>query len=369
VSMLALDGLAKAFGRHRALDGITLDVRQGELLALLGPTGAGKTTTLRCVAGLERPDAGRIRLAGVDVTDLSPMERDVSIVFEGFNLLPVLSVYDNIAFPLRSPLYREAEEEVGRRVRKAATDLRIGHLLDRGVDQLSGGEKQRVAIARALVRRPSLYMLDEPLSALDLKLRESLMAELREMHQRDGATILYATHDYNGAAAVADRVALLDRGRLLQVGPLTEIMADPASLAVGRLIGSPAMACFPGRVAAEGVVVEGWAEPLPAADPAWLRGHAGQGVVVGLWPDDIAVSAVEQPGFTRAEVYATDFRGLDRALELQVGRQRFRIVVDLGLSLPPGASCWFRLPAQRCFLFDADGGRRLRAEAGKGGRP
>ena len=246
--VVEVQGLRKRFGAKQAIEKIDLSVCEGEVLGVLGPTGAGKTTTLRCIAGLHKPDAGTIRLDGVDVTDVSPMERDIAVVFEGFNLLPTLSVFDNIAFPLRSPLYRAPEDEVKTRVMRAAGDLRIGGLLDRHTDEISGGERQRVALARALVRRPKLFLLDEPLASLDLKLREALENELRDMHRERGQTLIYASHDFLGTAAIASRIAVIDNGRLLQTGTLAEIYADPLHRRVGELIGSPAMALLEARV-------------------------------------------------------------------------------------------------------------------------
>ena len=158
------------------------------------------------------------------MTQVSPMVRDIAVVFEGFNLLPTLSVFDNIAFPLRSPLYRAPETEVKARVMRAAEDLRIGHLLDRHTEEISGGERQRVAVARALVRRPKLFLLDEPLSSLDLKLREALENELRDMHRQRGQTLIYASHDFLSTAAIASRIAVIDKGRLLQTGSLPKSM-------------------------------------------------------------------------------------------------------------------------------------------------
>ena len=220
VPMLRLEGLRKSYGAKRALRGLDLDVPDNEIMALLGPTGAGKSSTLLAAAGLISLEAGRVFLAGREVTDIDPSGRDVSIVFEGFNLLPVLDVKDNIAFALRSPTYRESEDEIRTRVSRTAELLRISHLLDRDVDTLSGGERQRVAIARALVRRPKMFLLDEPLSALDLKLREGLRAELRQIHRQYRSTMLYATHDYHGAIAIADRLAIIDGGVIQQTGTI-----------------------------------------------------------------------------------------------------------------------------------------------------
>lgn len=355
MSLLSVTGLKKRFGERHALADVGFDIREGEILALLGPTGAGKTTTIRTIAGLETPDAGSVHIQGRDVTASSPLERDLAVVFEGFNLLPVLSVYDNIAFPLRSPRYRESEETIRSRVHKAAKDLRIGQLLERRVDQLSGGERQRVAIARALVRRPTLYLFDEPLSALDLKLRESLAAELREMHRRDGATMLYATHDYNGAASLGDRIALIEAGRILQVGTLAELVAAPCHAGVGRLIGSPAMAFFDAE-AQDGVVsVQGlpwqWHQDAPL-------GRSGA-CLIGVWPEDIVVSLTAVAGHVQSEVYATDYRGLDCAIEVRCGSHRLRKAMPLDIAIGQGDACWFALPAPKMFVFDAQSGERI----------
>ena len=210
-------------------------------------------------------EAGRVFLGGREVTDIDPSGRDVSIVFEGFNLLPVLDVKDNIAFALRSPTYRESEQEIKTRVGRTAELLRISHLLDRDVDTLSGGERQRVAIARALVRRPRIFLLDEPLSALDLKLREGLRAELRQIHRQHRSTMLYATHDYHGAIAIADRLAIIESGVIQQTGTIDEIIALPANMRVGRLIGSPSMAFFQARIGDAAVVLPGGAQKIPLA--------------------------------------------------------------------------------------------------------
>ena len=263
--MLSLRGLRKSYGKKPALRGLDLDVADNEILALLGPTGAGKSSTLLSAAGLITLDAGTVSLGGRDVTDIDPSGRDVSIVFEGFNLLPILDVKDNIAFALRSPTYREPEAEIKTRVGRTAELLRIAHLLDRNVDTLSGGERQRVAIARALVRRPKMFLLDEPLSALDLKLREGLRAELRQIHRQYKSTMLYATHDYHGAIAIADRLAIIDGGVIQQTGTIDEIIALPANAFVGRLIGSPSMAFFAADISDDAIVLPGGAQRIPMA--------------------------------------------------------------------------------------------------------
>src|SRR2546423_12249125 len=195
MSEIILEGVSKRFGRTQAVADLNLTVRDGEFLVLLGPTGAGKTTTLRLVAGLEAPDAGRLRMEGRDITGEPPSTRDAAFAFQQYSLYPHLSVYDNLAFPLRSPMRRVPEPQIAERVREIAQLLHIEHKLSARATALSGGQMQRVAIGRALVRRPPIDLMDEPLSSLDAKLRADLRVELKRIQRQLGATILYVTHD------------------------------------------------------------------------------------------------------------------------------------------------------------------------------
>ena len=247
-----------------AVDGVGLEIPSGEFFVLLGPSGAGKTTTLRLVAGLERPDAGSITIAGRDVTSLAPALRDVAFVFQQYSLYPHLSVYDNLAFPLRSPLRPCPEPEVRRKVEEVARMLRIHDKLQSPATRLSGGQMQRVAIGRALVRDPSIYLMDEPLSSLDAKLRNDLRLELKRIQQDLGATMLYVTHDQIEAMTMATRIGVLDAGVLVQVGTPQQIYEDPSSSHVAARLGSPRI------------------NLVPRAD--WFRSVAGpeRAVTVGL---------------------------------------------------------------------------------------
>ena len=240
-----LSGITKRFGEITAVDAMDLTVADGEFVVLLGPTGAGKTTTLRLVAGLEKADAGSAHIAGQDVTAASPTVRDVSFVFQQYSLYPHLTVYDNLAFPLRSPVRRTPEPEIRQRVTAIAEMLRIPHKLENKATQLSGGEMQRVAIGRALVRAPQIYLMDEPLSSLDAKLRAEMRIELKRIQKELGATLLYVTHDQIEAMTMANRIGVIDQGRLIQVGAPREIYEDPGNVYVATRLGQPAINLIP----------------------------------------------------------------------------------------------------------------------------
>ncbi|MEQ1686330.1 MAG: ABC transporter ATP-binding protein [Burkholderiaceae bacterium] len=249
---LRLAGIGKRFGDIQAVNGLDLDIASGEFVVLLGPSGAGKTTTLRLVAGLERPDVGQVHIGGRDVTALAPALRDVAFVFQQYSLYPHLSVFDNLAFPLRSPMHPTSEAEVKRKVLEVARMLRIDDKLQNPATKLSGGQMQRVAIGRALVRDPSLYLMDEPLSSLDAKLRNDLRLELKRIQQDLGATMLYVTHDQIEALTMATRIGVLERGRLVQVGTPQQIYEEPVSAYVAARLGSPRINLFP-RAALNGM--------------------------------------------------------------------------------------------------------------------
>ncbi|SDB36680.1 ABC transporter ATP-binding protein [Bauldia litoralis] len=242
---VVLSGVTKRFKTVAAVESLDLTVHDGEFIVLLGPTGAGKTTTLRLVGGLERPDEGSITIGGHDVTHAAPAARDVAFVFQQYSLYPHLSAYDNLAFPLRSPARRVPEDEIRKRVGEIAEMLRISAKLQNRATQLSGGEMQRVAIGRALVRRPSIYLMDEPLSSLDAKLRSDLRLELKRIQQDLGATILYVTHDQTEAMTMAVRIGVIESGRMIQLGTPREIYTAPASVYVATRLGQPAINLLP----------------------------------------------------------------------------------------------------------------------------
>jgi multiple sugar transport system ATP-binding protein len=245
---VVLSNASKVFGTVTAIDHLDLSISDGEFIVLLGPTGAGKTTTLRLIAGLERLDGGRVMIDGRDVSIEAPALRDVSFVFQQYSLYPHLSVYDNLAFPLRSPTRRVPEDEIRRKITDVATMLHIDHKLQNKATRLSGGEMQRVAIGRALVRNPKIYLMDEPLSSLDARLRNELRLELKRIQQELGATMLYVTHDQIEAMTMATRIGVLQEGKLVQIGSPREIYEDPCNLYVATRLGQPHINLVPRKL-------------------------------------------------------------------------------------------------------------------------
>jgi multiple sugar transport system ATP-binding protein len=276
MASISLQGITKRFGERTAIDGLQLEIGDGEFFVLLGPSGAGKTTTLRVIAGLERPDAGQVRMNGEDVTTAAPAQRDCAFVFQQYSLYPHLTVFDNLAFPLRAPMRRIAEGEIRQRVERVAAMLHIESKLQRKATALSGGEMQRVAIGRALVREPRVYLMDEPLSSLDAKLREELRVELKRLQRQSGATVVYVTHDQVEATTMADRIAILEDGHIQQVGTPEEIYREPVSVHVAQRLGSP---------------------PINVLPADWFAGqHPAAAVSVGIRPEDVELAG-EGEGF------------------------------------------------------------------------
>lgn len=284
----ALRGVSKRFGKVEAVRALDLDAADGEFVVLLGPTGAGKTTTLRLLAGLERADAGQILIAGHEVSALEPAARDVTFVFQQYSLYPHLSVYDNLAFPLRSPARRWDETRIRAKVYEVAALLHIADKLANRSTRLSGGQMQRVAIGRALVRAPQLALMDEPLSSLDAKLRAELRVELKRIQRELGTTILYVTHDQTEAMTLATRIGVLDAGRLVQIGTPREVYERPASTYVASRLGTPPINLLP-RSALPPAILPGLRIPEHTAllgartEHVRVRKASGEGVAFVRW--------------------------------------------------------------------------------------
>ena len=244
---VTLSGISKSYGAQVALDDVSLTIPDGAFVVLLGPTGAGKTTTLRMVSGLDKPDGGDVFIGGRDVSSLTPAQRDVAMVFQQYSLYPHLTVRQNLEFPLKSPILKTPQDEIDRKVGAVAEVLQISHKLDNKATALSGGEMQRVSIGRALVRAPSVYLMDEPLSSLDAKLRSDLRIELKSIQADSGATMLYVTHDQTEAMTMATHVGVLDNGKLVQFGSPREIYEDPVSIYAASRLGQPRINVLPCR--------------------------------------------------------------------------------------------------------------------------
>ena len=275
-----LRNITRRYGDVTALDDVSLTVPDGGFVVLLGPTGAGKTTTLRMVSGLEPPDSGQIFMSGHPMNGLTPAQRNVAMVFQQYSLYPHLTVRENLEFPLKSPLLKTPPDEISRKVQAVAEVLQIGHKLDNKSTALSGGEMQRVSIGRALVRDPALYLMDEPLSSLDAKLRADLRIELKSIQADSGATLLYVTHDQIEAMTMATHVGVLEEGKLIQFGPPREIYENPISIYAASRLGQPRINIL----------------------PADLFGHAPDGAKsIGLRPEQIAQGEGQDSLVTRVE--------------------------------------------------------------------
>jgi len=324
-----LQNISKSFGLIEAVSDVSLTIADGDFLVLLGPTGAGKTTMLRLISGLERPDVGTVFIDGRDVTAEIPAMRNVAMVFQQYSLYPHMTVAENLAFPLRSPLLRTPEDAIQSKIREIADVLQIAHKLDNRTTELSGGEMQRVAIGRALVRNPTIYLMDEPLSSLDAKLRADLRIELKRIQAQLGATLLYVTHDQIEAMTMANRIGVLESGHLVQVGSPREIYEDPVSLYVGGRLGLPRI----------------------NAIPASLFGGAPAGAtMIGLRPEHI-----EQGEGKPTKVLRLEHLGDQTQLHLDLGGHRIVTLTDIHSSLQPGDTV--RIQPRDPLFFDASGHR------------
>ena len=328
MATVKLENVTKRFGDLTALDDITLDVKDEEFFVLLGQTGAGKTTTLRCIAGLDKPEEGSIYLDDVCVNDKTPAERDVAFVFQSHILYPHLTVYENMAFPLHPR--KLSAEEIDRRVKDIAQMLHIEHLLMRKPNQLSGGETQRVGLGRAMVRRPQVFLMDEPISNLDAKLRAEMRVEIRWRQRELGTTTFYVTHDQVEAMSMADRIAVLDSGKIQQLGTPSDIYNHPANLFVADFIGSPSMNCIPCEVSSSNgnpqLNLSGgkngnntFAIEDTRIAKAISEINTDRDLVFGAHPEDVLVNRQSAPNAFQAEVYSVEPLGAETIVELTLG--------------------------------------------------
>ncbi len=362
---IRVENVQKSFGAFTAVKGSTFTIENGEFFVMLGPSGCGKTTTLRMIAGLELPTAGKILLGGEDVTFNRAAARDIAFVFQLFALYPHMNVRQNIGFPLKCQ--GMAGKEIQQAVEEAAKLLRIDHLLDRSVTGLAGGDRQRVALGRAIVRRPKAFLMDEPLGTLDTEFRDLMVRELRELHNRIGATTVYVTHDQLEAMAMADKIAVMNHGVIEQFGRPQEIYDRPATMFVADFLGSPPMnfLAFRGAVApGQRSVRIGEAE---LAVPELREGQSEGELALGVRPEHIRLDDASP---FRGAVFGAEYLGTTQIVTLDTAYGQVKARLPAERNVRPGETVGLAFRSERLSLFDKASGRALRSalhgEAGHG---
>jgi multiple sugar transport system ATP-binding protein len=363
MSAVRYEGIEKRFDSVAALHALELNVPDHAFLALLGPSGCGKTTALRILAGLELPTAGRVFIGERDVTRLQPRDRDVAMVFQSYALYPQMTVFENIAYPLRIRKVDTAERT--RMVEEVAAALEVSHLLGRRPRQLSGGQRQRIALARAIVRNPSAFLMDEPLSNLDARLRLTMRGEIKRLCQRLGATTLYVTHDQAEALTMADLVAVMREGVLQQVAPPHDIYERPANRFVATFVGNPPMNLLNAAIDVDGIHIAGTTLPLDAA----RRALCSRGAIsaIGVRPEDLSLVAPESAGAISGEIYVVEPMGNETLVDVRAGRERFNVRAPRGFAAPVGSAIGVTFDPANASFFDASGITVVHRAPNKGG--
>lgn len=362
---IKLKNVVKTFGKVTALKGIDLDIKDSEFFVLVGPTGAGKTTTLRVVSGLEKVDSGDVIIGEESALELSPAERDVAFVYQTFSLYPQMTVRKNLEFPLHSPMHREEEDEVKKRVESVAGLLHITPLLDRMPDALSGGEMQRVGIGRAIVRRPQVFLMDEPLSDLDAKLREELRVELRQIQSELKTTTLYVTHDQIEAMSMGDRVAVLNEGVIHQIGTPKDVYARPGDLFVAGFIGNPKMNFFECKVTDTGspgldlergllklTLTENFAKQVSQFPKK-------EDLILGIRPEAVKIHKEKGSRRSEANILFLEHFGSMNIVNLQIGEKIFKSRIGPTFQAKPKEKVWIEFEENRMIFFDNETGKAI----------
>ncbi len=363
MTQIELRGVQKYFGAVQVIKDLNLKIEDNEFIVLLGQSGCGKTTTLRAVAGLETIDEGDILIDGEPVQNLKCSDRDIAMVFQSFSLYPHMSVYENIAFPLRAT--RMSKTEVDKEVREIARILRITEFLDRKPSALSGGDMQRVAIGRALVRRPKAMLMDEPIGALDAKLREEMRAEIKRLHVKQGSTTIYVTHDQIEAMSLADRIVIMHEGVLQQVGSPSEVYTYPANLFVAQFVGSPVMNVAKAAVSEAGgaasVTINGAADgfSFPRDLLGKLQGRTSSDLSLGIRPEGVLVRQDASEGYLPVEASIIEPLGSHDIVDLKVGEHMLRARTKAGYVTKPGDRVFARIDPTHAHFFDTISGESL----------
>ncbi|MEM7021552.1 MAG: ABC transporter ATP-binding protein [Pseudomonadota bacterium] len=364
MAQVELRDVFKSYGETVAVDNVSLTVGDGEFVALVGPSGCGKTTTLNLVAGLIELTDGDIYIGERLVNDVDPKDRDTAMVFQNYALYPNKTVFRNLAFPLK--MRKIGAAEIEEKVRAAARLLDIEHLLNRRPRELSGGQQQRVALGRALVRDPRVFLMDEPLSNLDAKLRVQMRSELKRFHQDLNATVIYVTHDQLEAMTMADRMAVMSGGVLQQYDTPAEVFARPVNTFVAGFVGSPAMNLLPAKVATDGEATtvhgEGWEYPLSAANAGRVQHASGPEVVIGARHSTIEIHTDERPGAIPGKIYTVEPTGDVTYAHVYIGSTIVVVSVDPNLVLAPDDQVWVDFDQERLHLFDGATEQALAAD-------
>lgn len=363
MAQVILKDITKRYGNVLAVDSINLEIKDKEFIVLVGPSGCGKSTTLRMVAGLEEITAGTIHIGDTVVNDVPPKDRDIAMVFQNYALYPHMDVYNNMAFGLK--LRKFPKNEIDRRVKEAAKLLGIENLLDRKPKALSGGQRQRVAVGRAIVREPKVFLMDEPLSNLDAKLRVQMRAELSKLHNRLQTTIIYVTHDQTEAMTMGDRIVVMKDGHIYQVGAPLEIYNHPNNVFVAGFIGSPAMNFLDVVLTKEGdsytVDAKTFKVQIPAAKAASIKNidkYAGKQVILGIRPEDIEdaslISGDSKFAIVEADVDVTEPMGAEVFVYFSTGENSFIARLDATTSATDGSKLKVGFDMTKIHLFDKD---------------
>jgi multiple sugar transport system ATP-binding protein len=348
MASIRLDNVAKRFGAYLGVADMTLEIHDEEFLVLLGPSGCGKTTTMRMIAGLEEPSAGRIIIGSEEMNGVDARDRDVAMVFQGYALYPNMTIYENIRFPLRMRGVPKGEQDA--LIRRAAGMVELGDYLDRKPGALSGGQRQRAALARAVVRQPQVFLMDEPLSNLDAKLRASMRVQIKHLQRQLKITTVYVTHDQIEAMTLADRIVVMSNGDIQQVGTPDQIYSDPANTFVAGFIGSPPMNLIAGTAEGGTFTAAGVAAPCPTT----LTGP----ITLGIRPEDCHTG--QPAGHLSGEVYGLEPTGDCTYLTLRTGQSMFEVKAARDFRADLGATIMVAFDRERLYFFDSASGRRIR---------
>jgi len=355
MAKVLLENLSKNYGSVKDVEDLSLEVKDKEFLTILGHSGCGKTTSLRMIAGLEEPSGGNIYIGDTLANELAPKDRDLGMVFQNYALFPNMSVFDNIAFPLKTR--KVGKEEIKKRVENTADLLQIRELLARKPKQLSGGQQQRVALGRSIVREPKVFLMDEPLSNLDAKLRVYMRTEIRLLQKRIGTTTIYVTHDQVEAMTMSDRVALLNVGRLQQLGTPEELYKHPRTTFVGGFVGTPPMNLIKCSLRVEKgsvqLVASGFTLDMSSYADA-LQKDDGREVTLGVRPEDTAISTTKTAGAIAGKVVIVESLGRDFLVNIKLGDDVLKVRVD-STTVKSGSDVWLVIDPKKVHIFNASG--------------